>query len=158
VLTAAVSFVANAVFSLMFMGPPDAGGAAALTRAIAAASGLLCVCDLRHAGLALATALAATVNVTLLLLFLVRRLGGLETRALAASLARSLAAGLLMTVPVWLTSRLVDWSGGGPFLPRALVLLMSVSVGVSTFGVVVYALGSPEIGALRELWRERFRS
>jgi putative peptidoglycan lipid II flippase len=154
-LTACIGFTANAVLSLMLMGQPSAEATSMLSRFIMAASGQLGIWDLRHAGLALATSLAATVNLALLLKLLSRRLRGLGADVITASLARSLAAALIMAPPVWLVSRLVDWSGAGSFWSHTLVLLLSLAVGVGTFGTAAYALGSPEITTLRDLLRQR---
>jgi putative peptidoglycan lipid II flippase len=154
-LTACIGFAVNVILSLMLMGQPSAEGTSILTRIITVASGWLGIWDLRHAGLALATALAATLNLALLLKLLSRRLQGLGADVITPSLARSLAAALVMVPPVWLASRLVDWSAAGSFWSRALVLVLSLAVGVGTFGAAAYALGSPEITALRDLLRQR---
>jgi len=156
-LTGCIGFAANAILSLMLMGQPSTEVASTLSRLITEASGRLGVWDLRHAGLALATSLAATANLVLLLLFLSRRLQELGARLILPSLARSLAAAMVMVLPVSLTSRLVDWSDVGSFWPRAVVLSLSLAVGVGTFGGAAYALGSPEIAALSDLLRRRIR-
>src|SRR2546422_736554 len=64
VLVAAVALAANIALSLLLMGP------------------------LRHAGLALATALSAILNMSVLLVFLVRRLGAFGWEAILRSHAR----------------------------------------------------------------------
>jgi len=156
-VTAGIAFLANVVFSLMLMGPTVADGASGFPAAIAAATRFLCVRDMRHAGLALAAALAATVNLALLSTLLSRRLRGLVTGDLVRSLSRTVAASLVMGVPVYLTSRLGGWAGAGPFWHRAVVLLLAIGVGVTSFGVLAHALGSEELAALRETVRERLR-
>jgi len=155
VIAAGIGFLANAVFSLMFMGAVNADGTSALMAVIANATRLLGVCDLRHAGLALATSVAATVNFLVLAVVLSRRLGGMELGLLIPSLVRSLAAAVLMALPVWLTSRSIDWSGDEPFHVQALVLFLAIGVGLGTFGALAHAFGCPEAAAVRKLIRDR---
>jgi putative peptidoglycan lipid II flippase len=89
VRVAALAMIANILLNLALMGP------------------------LKHGGLALATALAAMLNVTLLLVALKRRLEGLSLAALWPSAARTVAAALLMTaVCAWAAARPV-WRTGG---------------------------------------------
>jgi len=158
VLTAMVALFVNATLSLMLMGPPSLQNVSLFAESITTASRYLSISDLRHSGLALATALAATVHVVLLWIFLMRRLRGLNMRDLSSSLARTVSAAALMAFPVWLISQVIDWPSSGLFWPRALLLFFAVGIGVVTFVSAAHVLGSPEIGAFRAMLRERFRS
>ncbi len=147
VLAGAATFAASILFSLMFMGPVTAGDGSRLLTAIAWATGHLGIVDLRHAGLALATSLAAVVNMVLLAAVLARRLGGLEGRAVAASLGRSLLATVAMGAAVSAVGHLGGWGAGA--LADAGVLAATIAVGGAAFAVSAWFLGGPEIAALR---------
>jgi putative peptidoglycan lipid II flippase len=64
----------------------------------------LLVGPLGHVGLALSTSAVALVNFTLLLVFMRRRLGRIEGRRLARSVAKICLASLLMAAAAWLVS------------------------------------------------------
>jgi len=85
---AAIAMAANILLSLALMGP------------------------LAHAGLALATALAAMLNLSLLLFALGRRLPSLNIGSVLPSTLRNLAAAGVMALPcLWVASRSV-WASG----------------------------------------------
>jgi len=158
VLCATAAFCANLLFSLMLMGPvTPASGSRVSAWVIAAATNAVGVLDLRHAGLALSTSLAATVNLGLLLAVLRRRVRELDLQPLLSSLARSGAAATAMAVPVALVAGSVDWEHL-PLASRALVLAAAVGVGAATFLAAAWALGSPEIAAAKELVSSRWNA
>jgi putative peptidoglycan lipid II flippase len=99
------------------------------------------------AGIALACALSAWVNLGLLLAAVRSRVKGLDGRAMGASLARSSGATLLMAASLHL------WTGTGwlGHLPEAVALGMNVALGVLFFVVFSWAFRSPELSALRRL-------
>ena len=68
VITAAIAFVCNLVVSIALMGPVGADGRFAVDL-IATLTSTLGIVDLRHAGLAAATSVAATVNLYFCLLY-----------------------------------------------------------------------------------------
>ena len=80
-----------------------------------------------HGGLALASALALTVQMTVLLVLIYRRIGGFDARGLAGQALRVLLASVGMGIALWGWMRLAPES--------ALVQ----SVGGVAVGVIVYA-------------------
>ncbi len=157
VLCATAAFAANLLFSLMLMGPVDPSAGPGVGAWIAAATSALGVLDLRHAGLALSTSLAATVNLALLIAALRHRLGELDLRPLLSSLARSGAAAAAMAIPVALVARATDWESM-PFAGRVLALAAAVGIGAVTFLIIAWALGSPEIASAKQLAVSRWKA
>jgi putative peptidoglycan lipid II flippase len=155
VITAAGAFVANCCFSLLLMGPVSATGESRVADAIAAVTQAISVFNLRHAGLALSTSLAATVNLVLLAVLLRRRLGGLGARELLPSLGRSLLASLAMIPVVRYVAGLTDWSARGHLVTHATLLLAAVSAGVGVFAIVAALLGGSEVQSVTRLVRQR---
>jgi hypothetical protein len=74
-----------------------------------------------------------------------KRLGGMEGRALGATLARTAAATLAMAGAVLAVWRLL---GGGPILPTT---LLALGAGIAAYLAAAVALRSPEIVALPSL-------
>jgi putative peptidoglycan lipid II flippase len=156
VLTAAVAFLANLGFVILFIGPLPAPIDSPLGRGLAAATRAASVLALRHGGLALATSLAATTNLLLLCVAFRRAVGGFAWRAWLASILRTAVAALAM-VPVVLaiTSR-VAWFGGGiSFAVRTAWLLAAIAAGTLVFAGVALVLGGSEVRAVRIALRRR---
>jgi putative peptidoglycan lipid II flippase len=155
VLTAAGAFVVNCFCSLMLMGPVAATGESRVADAIAVATQTISVFNLRHAGLALSTSVAATVNLILLAVALQRRLGALGVRELLPSFGRSLVASLAMIPVVRYVASFTDWAAHGQLITHALVLLAAVSTGIAVFVIVAALLGGSEVQAVTRLVRQR---
>jgi len=157
VITAAGAFIANLAFAVLFIGPLPAPPAdAVLARGLAAATRFASVAELRHGGLALATSLAATVNLLLLCMAFRRAVGGFAWRAWFASILRALMASAAMVPVVLAVTRRVVWFGGGvPLVTRLAWLLAAIGAGGLAFGAVALALGGTEVTALRAVVRRR---
>jgi putative peptidoglycan lipid II flippase len=100
---------------------------------------------LAHGAIALANSLGACMQVVILLVVASRRLGGIETRSLAGSLARTFVASALMGAAI---------IGFRSLTPDAGLLVTAVGgllVGAITFTVSAVLLGSEEIRALPSL-------
>lgn len=152
---AVAAFVANCLFSLLLMGPVPASGESRTAAAIAWITQSVTLIDLRHAGLALATSLSASVNLVFLVAALRRHLGPLGLSRVLPSLMRSVVASLAMVPPVWVSSGLIDWSQPRPLPLRVLTLLLAVTAGVSAYGLTARLLGSEEIQTVTRLLRQR---
>jgi putative peptidoglycan lipid II flippase len=110
--------------------------------------------DHAYGGLALANSIAAIVEATVLLRVISTRLPSLELNALSVAVIRTLAASLIMGLPVaWLAGQL------DPFLRpygapgQALLLATCVSAGALLYGLVSAAFRSDELFALWRLVR-----
>ena len=156
VITAAGAFVANCCLSIVLMGPVSSTGESAVADAIAAITRTVSVFDLRHAGLALSTSLAATVNLILLATYLRRRLGPLGFVEIVPSLARSLVASLAMVPAVRYVAGLTTWSQGGHLLTHAAVLGAAMATGIVVYVVAAVLLGSAEVQAMTRILRQRW--
>jgi putative peptidoglycan lipid II flippase len=108
--TAVTAVLANLVLSLLFMN------------------------TLRHAGLALATALAGMLNVTILVAILNRRLGGVDWRSIGRSAGRVLMASIPVAIACVWVAGLEMWSHQGEWAAKAIMLF--VGIGLSIVGYV----------------------
>jgi len=104
VRTACVAFVANVMTDLALMGPTDPNAGWWGAKWVADAGNWLRIADLRHAGLALGTGVAATVNALLLYVLVRRRLPELQGRTLLRAFALHAAATVAMGAVLWLWS------------------------------------------------------
>jgi putative peptidoglycan lipid II flippase len=119
--------------------------------------GLALRAPLGHGGLALAQSLAVSAEVLVLLAVLRRRMGGVDGRALAATLARALAGAGAMALAIGATLRAVAPLTDG--WPERLALLAEVGLaslaGLAVYLAVTFVLGSAELRALPGLVRRR---
>jgi len=106
--------------------------------------------------LALATSLAALVNMILLAALLRRHLGQLGVAELLPSFVRSLLASLAMIPVLHYIAGLADWSQGGALLVHAAVLLVAILGGGGVFAGVALLLGGDEAKAAVRDVRERW--
>jgi len=156
VVTAAGAFLANLVFILLFIGPLPSPPDSVVGGLFAAATRALAVAEIRHGGLALATSLAASVNLALLCLYFRRYVGSFPWRAWLTSTLRAGVAALAMVPVVLLVTSRITWFGGGvPFVVRATWLVVAVAAGAVAFALAALALGGPEVDALRMVVRRR---
>lgn len=132
VMASLVALVVNAGASLLLMGP------------------------LRHAGLALATSIAAAVNLLVLLLLLRRRLGGLGLRAVISSGAKVLLASGIMGGVVATIAGPGSWQGAVHW-GEVLRLGAAIVGGAGIFLGVCAVLRAPELAALQGALRRRLR-
>ncbi len=141
-----LTLLLNALLGLALMGPVDGrvnwwGG-----EATAALGRALHLADLRHAGLAAATGIAATVNALVLLLVLRAALPGLRLSVFGRSAALHAVAAMVMAaaVAVWLAEA-STWGFAGATGWR---VAGAVVVGGVSYLAMALALGSPEVGEL----------
>lgn len=117
----------------------------------------VCMRPLAHGGLALATALASILNLLLLLMALHRRLGGLNWRAMALGLGRSLLSAGLMAPGVLGVARVMIHGAGQTTASLALGVAASVAAGVVIYLVASLVIGSPEMHRMLNARRGSFR-
>jgi putative peptidoglycan lipid II flippase len=156
VVTAAGAFLANLAFVVLFIGPLASPPDSVVGGLFAAATRALAIGELRHGGLALATSLAASVNLVLLCLYFRRRVDAFPWRVWLASTVRAGVAALAMVPVVLLVMSRITWFGGGvPFAVRVTWLVLAVGAGAVAFALAAVALGGPEVDALRMVARRR---
>ena len=131
VLVAAVALVANIALSLLLMGP------------------------LRHAGLALATALSAILNMGLLVVFLARRLGAFGWEAILRSHARVLLASVPIVITCLWIAGLAVWAQPGAWVAKTVMLIVGIGISVAGYVTVHAWLGSDELDFLWSLVRRK---
>jgi putative peptidoglycan lipid II flippase len=151
VQAALVALVVNALADLALMGPTDPGAPWWGAAAVAAAAELVAVADLRHAGLALGTAIAALANALVLLFFLRSLLPQFRLAACASSVGRHTLAAIAMAAGImawqaWATER-----GLGDLLQLA----VAAGGGFIAYIGVALALGSSELRGLISSVRRR---
>ncbi len=117
--------------------------------------GAVLMFPLRHAGLALATTLAAAINFIVLLLILKGRLGRMGARKILRSFSRSMGAAVFMGAVVYFICAPIPWEQGGVSLLKLAVLFGAVVIGGAVYAGTAYALGSEEIASLRLIIRKK---
>ncbi len=160
VYAAIFALLVNVFFDVALMGPVHPFGpgldwwAGSL---IAKAGDVVRIVDMRHAGLALATGIAATANACVLLVMLLRRLPELRLAPLARSLALHLSASAAMAAAIVVlqlalqsSSPVLEWAQR-----PALRVALSIVTGTAVYAVCAMSLGSAEIRELAGLFRVR---
>jgi putative peptidoglycan lipid II flippase len=111
-----------------------------------------------HRGLAFSTACVATSNFLILYLLMRAHLGRLESRAMAALLARVALASLALLAIAWGGGHLLlaDWAVQ-PFWPKLASLTLVIGCAAVAFFVCASALGIGEVEELAQAVRRRLR-
>jgi len=111
-----------------------------------------------HRGLALSTACVATSNFVILYLLMRSHLGRLESRAMAALLARVALASVVLCAIAWGGGRLLlaDWATQH-FLPKLASLTLVIACAAAAFFLSAAALGIGEVQELKDAVARRLR-
>jgi putative peptidoglycan lipid II flippase len=143
VLVAVLALVVNAVADIALMGPTDASAPWWGAVMLADLGETLAVADLRHAGLALGTSIAATINAIVLFVLAYRRLPSLDTSGLLRCLIVHVAAAGAMGLVVFFGARLFSQQ---PELSSGwLTVAVVVPAGMLAYVAAAWALGSREV-------------
>lgn len=110
---------------------------------------------MQHNGLAFANSIAAAANFMLLFYFLRKRLGGIGTRRIAASFAKTGIAAAAMGVCGWLVTRGDLWTSSGHIIQKAILLALIILGCLGVYLLISYLLKSEEMGYLVRKVRER---
>ena len=112
-----------------------------------------------HRGLALSTACVATSNFLILYVLMRAHLGRLESRAMAALLARVALASLVLLAIAWGGGRLLlaDWATQA-FWPKLASLTLVIACAGGAFFLCAAALGIGEVRELGRALRRRLRT
>jgi putative peptidoglycan lipid II flippase len=147
---AAVKLLAPAFYALGDARTPMFVSLASVAVNTIAAIGLVYKARMGYPGLALSLSLVSTFNAVILATFIRPRLGGINGRAIAISLAKILLAAAVMGAAVYGITALQ--------LPRALNILLGVPVGAAIFYFTASALDIPELAEARDAALRKFRS
>jgi putative peptidoglycan lipid II flippase len=159
VAAAGLAFAVNVVADLALMGPTDATAGWWGAAWVAAAGDFLRVADLRHAGLALGTGIAATVNAVILFVLAAGHLPALKSRTVVRSALVHFAAALVMALALkgwvlmgeaWVSPEARAWwaVGGGVPAAGAVYVAAALLLGSSEFSEILR-------GVVRRLQRVR---
>ena len=110
---------------------------------------------LRHAGLALATALSAILNMSVLLVFLARRLGAFGWEAILRSHARVVLASAPIVVTCLWIAGLGVWAQPEAWAAKTVMLIVGMGISVASYVTVHALLGSDELDFLWGLVRRK---
>jgi len=150
---AGVRIVVSAFYSLQDTRTPVLVAAVALAANIALS--LLLMGSLRHAGLALATALSAILNMAVLLVFLARRLGAFGWEAILRSHARVVLASAPIVVTCLWIAGLGVWTQPEAWVAKTVMLIVGMGISVASYVTVHALLGSDELDFLWGLVRRK---
>ena len=128
---AVAAMVANVILSLTLMGP------------------------MLHHGLALATALSAILNVSLLIFILNRRLSGIDWPAILRSLRNTVLATIPVGIIAWYVSSLEIWIYPSDLAVRAVWLLGGIAIAVLAYILTHRLLKSEEQTFLWDMVKKR---
>jgi len=111
---------------------------------------LILMGPLQHGGLALATSIAAIVNVFILLYFLKKKLGRIGGNKIIASVGKLCVASIAMSIVVYYCNEF--WfDPSGPFFIKSLQLLSCIAMGVMTFGLASRFMNNEELTFLMSM-------
>jgi putative peptidoglycan lipid II flippase len=155
VRSAIVALFVNMLSDLALMGPTDPAAGWWGASLISHVGDIVRIADLRHAGLALGTGIAATVNASMLFLLASRRLPALTRDGLVRSFLLHASASLVMGGALW------GWCALAKSVLGSHVALVDVvgGIGVSAlvYLVAALAMGSNEVAGVRDLVVSRVR-
>ena len=111
--------------------------------------GVILMHPLRHAGLALANAISAILNVSLLTYFFHHKTGGIHWRALVVSLLKTALAVIPLSVVAIIIERGYTWTESGGYMVKIPLLGGGIIAAMVLFFICSYLLRNRE---LRFLW------
>ncbi len=111
--------------------------------------------SLAHGGLALATSLAATLNISLLTWQLRKKIGRMDGSRILKSLMKIIPASIAMGVIGWWIGRNPIWDKGGNTLVKAQLLGGAVAVSIAFYLAAMWILRSEELKFMWGIVRKR---
>jgi putative peptidoglycan lipid II flippase len=118
---------------------------------------LLFMDSLRHAGLALATALAGMLNVTILVAVLNRRLGGIDWASIGRSASRVVIALIPVVIACLWVVGLDLWARQGEWIAKAVMLFAGIGVSAAGYVGAHAFMRSEELDMLSNMVKEKFQ-
>jgi putative peptidoglycan lipid II flippase len=133
VKVAVIALAANVVFSILLMKP------------------------LKHSGLALANALASTINFTVLFYFLRKKLKRVDTRRVLRSFTKTILASSVMGVTGGLLLRSEIWQIQGNTVDKVFYLSGTSIICIGIYFFLSFLLKSEEASYVTEMVKQRFK-
>ncbi|MDH4162657.1 MAG: murein biosynthesis integral membrane protein MurJ [Nitrospirota bacterium] len=152
---AGVRIVAQAFYSLQDTRTPVKVAVLALFTNIALSTVFILWTPLQHGGLALATSIAAMVNVGLLTVALREKIGRMDGRRIFLSLAKIVPASVAMGVIGWRISRMPMWESPGNNLVKTELLVGGIAASVIFYLGAMWLLKSEELAFLWGIVKRR---
>ncbi len=143
-----IRIIVSAFYSLQDTRSPMKAAIVALV--VNAALSVALMFPLKHAGIALATSIASSVNVIMLWVILKARMGNFLDRQFYRSLIRTSLSSLVMLAVILSVNLFYPWDTSGPFNARLIHLTISVMLGLASFFAAAYIVRSPEIEVVIE--------
>jgi len=146
---AAIKVLAPAFYALNDARTPMIVSLISIVINAAAASSMVKLAGLGHAGLALSTSIVALVSSAVLFEVLRRRVGGVQGRRLFTSFVKITAASVAMGAACASSSRLIGHVAGLSRIARAVDLAISIPLGLAVFYAGCKVVQLPELEAAR---------
>jgi putative peptidoglycan lipid II flippase len=152
---AGVRIVSQAFYALQDTRTPVTIGVAALVTNTLLSAAFITWTPLQHGGLALATSLAAMLNIGLLTMRLRLRIGRMDGKRIAKSLSKIVPSSIAMGVIGWWVSEQAVWSLAGNTPYKAGLLVGGMAVSVAFYVVAMWVLRSEELKFMWDMVRKK---
>ncbi|MBI5058061.1 MAG: murein biosynthesis integral membrane protein MurJ [Nitrospirae bacterium] len=116
---------------------------------------LLLLKPMKHNGLALANAIASSVNFIILFIMLRKKLGRIDGKKIAASFVKVVTASAVTGLMSWSIVRGDMWMQGGRTIQKAGILTGVIVLFVLVYLAIMHFLGSDEMKYLVKMYKER---
>ncbi len=146
---AGVRIVAQAFYALQDTRTPVKIAVLAFITNIILSAAFIAWTPLNHGGLALATSLAATLNIGLMTVQLRKKIGRMDGRRILVSLLKIVPASFTVGVIGWWVSKQPMWNTAGNSLVKSELLAGGIAVSLVFYVIVMWVLRSEE---LKFLW------
>ncbi|MEK7698293.1 MAG: murein biosynthesis integral membrane protein MurJ [Nitrospirota bacterium] len=131
VKVAVIALLTNIILSLIFLGP------------------------LQHSGLALANAIASSVNFTALFFMLRKKLGRVEGRKIAASFIKISTASAVTGLMGWFIIRGDMWMESGKIIEKASAMTGVIALYIAVYILIMYLFRSEELTYLIKMRKKK---
>ncbi len=110
---------------------------------------------MKHSGLALANAAAASINFSILFYMLKKKLGRIDARAIITSFIKISIASTVTGIISWLIIRGDMWTQGGRTPEKAAVLCGIIMLFLALYAGIMHLLGSDELTYLMSMRKKK---
>jgi len=148
-----VRVVAASFYSMQDTRTPVKIAVVAMT--VNVALSLLLMKPMKHSGLALANAIASSVNFTFLFIMLKKKLGRIEGRKISISFIKISVASAVTGLMSWFIIRGDMWTQNGQAIEKAAILTAVVASYLAVYIFIMQLLGSEELRYLMNLRKKK---